>query len=181
MSFITNVNAQQSSLTIKETDEIKNIQSRIKTISSEIEKIFNEISELKTKTNTVIEETNIMGGSIVELNRKLERANNEILNLMVKIESITRDISELKVQQFASSEQKLIKDESEVFAKVSSSEIEKLSTEINNLKQEIKLLKENLVSDNLAVKDPNMRRILTSPYLTITSVLISIIALISVF
>jgi len=193
MLFIGNVFGQQkSSLSVKKVDVNKNVHSEIKNFAVELEKMSLEIEELKKRVNSNAVEIKDTGSSVVELNRKIERLNNDIINLMSRVETLSKDVSDLKVQQLTAESKSVVQEVAEqtVLSQQpqkpdsikTSFEEKQLMQEISDLKKELKEVKENQnISTASDIKDPNLRRVLTSPYLTVTSVLISIIALIATF
>lgn len=183
---------QKSSLTVKDVDVNKSVNTEIKNLSTELKKMSLELQEIKEKTNNNTTEIKETGSSIVELNRKIERLNNDIINLMSRVETLSKDVSDLKIQQFTAESKTIIQEETEqtvlsqqpqkIGSIKTSFEQQQLTQEINDLKKELKEIKDNQKVSNVSdIKDPNLKRVLTSPYLVITSVLISIIALIATF
>jgi chromosome segregation ATPase len=184
------------------TTTTNNVYNDIKLLSKKLESINIEIEELKKQLYNNTTEIKDTGGSVVELNRKTERLNNDIIDLMTKIETISKEISELKIKliNIESFETKIgsynvlsqpttfpqtVQPQKTNDIKMTSEydyRVNQLVQEVNNLKLEIKEIKQTqnipVVSE---IKDPNLRRILTSPYLVITSVIISIFALIATF
>ncbi len=180
--------------------KLKLLMKQFEEIKIDLENIKSKITFQKADTSNELKEA---VGSILELNRKLERINSDVINLMEKIEGITKEISWLKteilkLQQrtdtlestyriaissnvttenvFSSSTQDL------PGFSIEDTEIEQLNKKIYLLKKELDELKELHKTYTVSeIKDPNLRRILTSPYLVITSLLLSIFALITVF
>ncbi len=168
-------------------------------MSQKIDKLQKEFELIKQQLEQLSLDVDETSSSIIELNKKIEKINTDIIDILKKIESLTQEISflkneNLKVQQRLDE----INRSHQVSTNVESSEsepqkiltttkfelndFEVLNKKIEQLKKEVEEVKETQKLSTMAeIKDPNLRRILSSPYLVLTTLLISIFALIAAF
>ncbi|MCS7152136.1 MAG: hypothetical protein NZ928_07160 [Endomicrobia bacterium] len=183
------------SLTVKHSTRPQVSTSKL---NKEVENLSKEVEGLKQKVVELSKEISETSSSLVELNRKLERINLDITSILEKIELLSQEISSLKRENIeikqnleqASKNKNIITenaDSKEVRSVVAPAEInisdyDILDKKIDELRKELQEIKETQKLQTMPeVKDPNLRRILTSPYLVLTTLLISIFALIAAF
>lgn len=134
--------------------------------------------------------------SLIELNKKIEKINKDLLETLKKIENLSQEISALKrenieikekLETTITSQPTVEPQEIKEITRIPSREIEfddykVLSKRIEEIKKELQDIKEaQKLQTATEIKDPNLRRIVTSPYFTLTIFFISIFALIAAF
>lgn len=156
------------------------LENKLKEISKIVESLKKEIDVYKEKTEKNYKEINEVSSSLIELNRKIEKINRDILDILKKIETVSGEIYKLKNENLYF-EERLSKLESS-YNLAEGKTIEDLNKEINEIKKDLQQLKSTKQTNYFyEIKDPNLKRIITSPYLVLTSLLISIFALIVAF
>ncbi len=119
--------------------------------------------------------------------KKIESLSTEISNikkdnieLQERIETIERSKDIVVLDKNFSQKKETI--DYEIKEKSEINDIETLNKKIDGLKREILEIKEEQRLQNISeIKDPNLKRITKSPYLVLTTLIISIFALIAAF
>lgn len=168
----------------------------IKELSQKVDELQKQIEELSTQVSANSKDVTETSSSLIELNKKIEKINNDLLDTLKKIENLSQEISALKrenieikekIDTSITSQPTVEPQEYKEETKISSKEIEfddykVLNKKIEEIKKELQDIKETqklqIATD---IKDPNLRRIVTSPYFTLTIFFISIFALIAAF
>ncbi|MEM4367735.1 MAG: hypothetical protein QXO21_01785, partial [Candidatus Anstonellales archaeon] len=168
----------------------------IKELSQKVDELQKQIEELSTQVSANSKDVTETSSSLIELNKKIEKINNDLLDTLKKIENLSQEISALKrenieikekIDTSITSQPTVEPQEYKEETKTSSKEIEfddykVLNKKIEEIKKELQDIKETqklqIATD---IKDPNLRRIVTSPYFTLTIFFISIFALIAAF
>jgi len=172
----------------------------VKTLSQKIDTLQKELEQTKQQLDQLSQDVNETSASLIELNRKVEKVNNDIIDILKKIESLSQEISYIKnenlkfqqsldelgrLQQSVQSKNVNLSTESlkvSTIPKLELDDFEILNKKIEELKKEVEEIKETQKLTTMAeIKDPNLRRIVSSPYLVLTTLLISIFALIAAF
>lgn len=193
---------QKSQIGEKSQLSLQKVNENIKILSQTVNELQQEIELIKQQVQQASDDVNETSSSLIELNRKIEKVNNDVIDILKKIESLTQEISYIKNEnlKFQQSLDEISKQQQNVQKKESKEslvvETEKISTtgklEINDfeilnkkieqLKKEVEEIKETQkLTTMVEIKDPNLRRIVASPYLVLTTLLISIFALIAAF
>ena len=169
-------------------------------MSQKVDELQNEVEQIKQQIQQASQDVNETSSSIIELNKKVEKINNDIIDILKKIEFLTQEISYLKnenlklqqnmgeisktVQQNTQKNEAIIPKTEEVSStgKLEINDFEVLNKKIEQIKKEVEEIKETQkLATMTEIKDPNLRRIVSSPYLVLTTLLISIFALIASF
>lgn len=175
-------------------------EDKLKVLYTQLDNLQKETEMLKQQVETHSQELKETSSSLVELNRKIERINNDIVELLKKIESLTNEISYLKRENI---EIRQTVDTGKIFVSSVSQSVNTVSSEniissssggiefndfsvinkkIEQIKKEVDEIKEQQKLQIMPeIKDPNLKRIVTSPYLVLTTLIISIFALIAAF
>ncbi|MCX7716234.1 MAG: hypothetical protein N2Z73_02325 [Endomicrobia bacterium] len=194
-TFLLAENKKQTLIVKSQTTSSTSVEQNVKLLSEKIDSLQKELEILKQQVETKLQDLQETSSSLIELNRKIERVNQDIVDILKKIESLTNEISYLKrediqlkqsIETTKTSTGAVIYEKSETRPIVSSSiefdDFEVINKKIEQVKKEVEDIKEQQKFYNVAeIKDPNLRRIITSPYLVFTTLLISIFALIAAF
>lgn len=166
---------------------------------TQVEKLQQELENIKQQLSSLPQEVTETSSSLIELNHKIEKINSDIVNILQKIENLSQEISYLKrenielrqvvettkvSQSTASLTQPLEETKTlpSMSSKIEFNDFDILNKKIEQLKKEIEDIKEEQKLHSVSeIKDPNLRRIVTSPYFVLTTFLISIFALIAAF
>ncbi|MCX7910648.1 MAG: hypothetical protein N2505_03615 [Endomicrobia bacterium] len=168
----------------------------IKELSEMLEELRKDVENVKQQLSLNSQDIQETSSSLIELNKKIEKINNDILDILKKIENISQEISLLKKENIELREkietQKPLEDASTIPSQkdtinlstknIDFDDYQVLNKKIEDIKKELQEIKETqklqMVSE---IKDPNLKRIVTSPYFTLTIFFISIFALIAAF
>jgi len=192
---------QKSQLVVKSQPSLQQkTYENVKTLSQKIDTLQKELEQTKQQLDQLSQDVNETSASLIELNRKVEKVNNDIIDILKKIESLSQEISYIKnenlkfqqsldelgrLQQSVQSKNVNLSTESlkvSTIPKLELDDFEILNKKIEELKKEVEEIKETQKLTTMAeIKDPNLRRIVSSPYLVLTTLLISIFALIAAF
>ncbi|MEN3013023.1 MAG: hypothetical protein ABDH23_00185 [Endomicrobiia bacterium] len=181
--------------------QIKSSQSSsyakaIKDLTKKLEDLQNQLDEVTQKLSSNTQDIKETSSSLIELNKKIEKINNDILDILKKIEALSQEISFLKREnieirqqietQKTSQEEELLKPAQQITVDSSKdidfNDFQVLNKRIEELKKEVQEIKETqklqMVSE---IKDPNLKRIISSPYFILSTFFISIFALLAAF
>ncbi|MCX7956443.1 MAG: hypothetical protein N2643_00910 [Endomicrobia bacterium] len=182
-------------LSVKQESLLENTSNSLslKDISSRIEDLKKEVDTLFEQININMQDVRETSSSLIELNKKLEKINSDIIDILTKIENLSQEISNVKKENLELKETVEKKSVATVAAEKEPNELQttgdiefndykELNKKIESLKKEINETKELTKFQTASeVKDPNLRRIITSPYFVLTSFIISIFALLAAF
>lgn len=171
-------------------------ENKLKLLSEKIDELQKEVNSVKQQLDSYHNELQETSSSLVELNRKIERVNNDIVELLKKIELLSNEISYLKrenieIKQQVETSVSSISTTTVTYTPVKPTSVSTgiefddfniINKKIEQLKKEVEEIKEQQKLQTVSeIKDPNLRRIVTSPYLVLTTLLVSIFALIAAF
>jgi chromosome segregation ATPase len=170
--------------------EISSIKSKVRELSKQIDSLQEELKEIKQTLINNAQEVKETSASVIELNHKIEKVNNDILEVFKKIESILNEISQLKNNDIEFQQRiEGIESSTSTFSKESitgSVKSSLVSEDLENVKKKVDILtkeiKELQSTQNVfGIEDSNFQRIVRSPYIVLTALVISIFALILAF
>lgn len=169
----------------------------IKELSQKVDDLKKQLDELSKQVSLNSQDVRETSASLIDLNKKIEKVNNDLLDILRKIESLSQEISSLKRENIEIKEKidrqlvykpEVVEDKSyKEETRTTTREIEFddykiLNKRIEEVRKELQELKESQKLQSASdIKDPNLRRIVTSPYFTLTVFFISIFALIAAF
>ncbi len=197
---------QKSTLTVKSQSststsvdkKIKEMTERFEEIKQNFEELSSKVEEYKKQAEIYSQDVKETSSSLIELNRKIEKINQDLVTILQKIEAANQEISYLKRENIELRQ----KVETQPFQidVISSSgvqdaqttqlssgaiefnDFEVLNRKIEQLKKDIDELKETQKLQTAPeIKDPNLRRIITSPYFILTAFFLSVFAIIAAF
>jgi len=149
------------------------------------------VNAMRAEIARSTEDVRITGGSILDLNRKTERNTADIIEILKRLETLSRDISGVRAEMLALQSSVASSAPAPVPGRldIMPSQVEELTQQVATLRDEMEMVKRELAAMDEQLKDMdpglpgnrNLRRILGSPYLGVTATVLSIVALILAF
>lgn len=150
-----------------------------------------QVGALRADVARSTEEVRITARSMLELNRKTEQNTVDIIEILKRLEALSRDISNVRAELLALQASVVAPATNPPLLRtgVLPSQVEELTQQVATLRDEMEMVKRELAAmdEQLKELDPglpgnrNVRRILGSPYLGVTAAILSIAALILAF